>query len=75
VTRRTLDDAEVAAVVESEVAERLEAATDYERLGRVDEANRLRSEAALLDDLLRAATTGSEVAPTEGATAPSADPG
>jgi hypothetical protein len=54
VARRTLGDAEVRAVVEGEIAERLEAASTYAQLGRSDEADRLRAEAGLLEGLLRA---------------------
>ncbi|MBK1786388.1 GatB/YqeY domain-containing protein [Prauserella cavernicola] len=46
--RRTLTDADVRAIVEQEVTERLSSAEDYERLGRTDPAERLRAEAAVL---------------------------
>ena len=50
--RRELTDADVAAIVEAEIAERDAAATDYERAGRVDGAIHLRAEAAALRAVL-----------------------
>lgn len=48
VERRTLTDAEVEETVRAEVAERLVAARDYERLGHREHAERLRGEADVL---------------------------
>ena len=47
-TRRTLDDDEVLRIVRAEVADRLAAAAQYERLGQGDAAVRMRSGAELL---------------------------
>ena len=47
-TRRTLDDDEVRRIVRAEVADRLAAAAQYERLGQGDAAVRMRSGAELL---------------------------
>jgi hypothetical protein len=49
VTRRSLSDAEITAVVRSEIEERLEAACAYDALGRTADAARVRAEAAVLD--------------------------
>lgn len=46
--RRELTDAEVAAIVANEVADRITAAGEYARLGRDDQAARLRAEADVL---------------------------
>ncbi|QRP44589.1 GatB/YqeY domain-containing protein [Amycolatopsis sp. FDAARGOS 1241] len=46
--RRELTEADVRAIVESEVRERTSAADEYERLGRIDAADRLRAEADVL---------------------------
>lgn len=48
VERETLDDTEVAAIVRTEIADRLDAATDYAAAGHPDRAERLRAEAAAL---------------------------
>jgi uncharacterized protein YqeY len=47
VVRRELDGRAVEALLTEEVESRLAAAADYERLGRAEEAARLRDEAAL----------------------------
>jgi uncharacterized protein YqeY len=52
--RRTLSEEEVAAIVGTEVAERVEAADDYRRAGHPDRAARLTAEA----DVLRAHLAG-----------------
>jgi len=54
VPRRELTAEEEAAIVAGEAAERRAAATEYERLGRTEDAARLRSEADLLDTFLEA---------------------
>jgi uncharacterized protein len=46
--RRHLSEAEIAAIVLAEIAERRTAADQYDRLGRADQAERLRREAAIL---------------------------
>ena len=46
--RRELSDEDVAAVVAAEIAERGSAADEYDRLGQVAEAERLRAEARVL---------------------------
>ncbi|MBE1604250.1 GatB/YqeY domain-containing protein [Actinopolymorpha pittospori] len=51
--RRQLTDADVRAIIENEVRERTAAAAEYERLGRGDAAERLRSEAEVLSRHLR----------------------
>ena len=48
VPRRDLTDAEVAEILRAEVAERLAAAADYDRIGHPERAGRLRDEAAVL---------------------------
>jgi len=48
VARRELSDADMAAIVKAQVEERLQAADQYEQLGRLDAAHRLKREAALL---------------------------
>ena len=48
VARRELSDADMAAIVNAQVEERLQAADQYEQLGRWDAAHRLKREAALL---------------------------
>jgi len=50
--RRELSDEAVAAVVAAEIAERGAAADEYDRLGQVDEAGRLRAEAEVLSAYL-----------------------
>jgi uncharacterized protein YqeY len=52
VPRRALSDAEMTAIVRSQVEERLEAADQYENLGRQEQGTRLRHEAAILADYL-----------------------
>lgn len=54
VTPRDLTEADLHAIVESEVLERAVAAQEYERLGRDDLAQRLRSEAEVLGRYLPA---------------------
>jgi hypothetical protein len=46
--RRTQDDAEIARIVRAEITDRLTAADDYDRLGRAEQSERLRAEAAVL---------------------------
>lgn len=46
--RRALDDAEVEQIVRDEVAERFDAAAEYDRLGKLSEAARLRDGAEAL---------------------------
>jgi hypothetical protein len=53
--RRELSEGQIRALVQGEVADRESAAADYERLGRHDEATRLRAESAVLIALLRSA--------------------
>jgi uncharacterized protein YqeY len=48
VARRTLTPADTEALLHTEVDQRLTAATEYAALGRADEAERLRAEAAVL---------------------------
>lgn len=48
VPRAALDEAQALAIVAAEAQERRAAADEYERLGRADEAGRLRAEADLL---------------------------
>ncbi|MEU4801542.1 GatB/YqeY domain-containing protein [Actinosynnema sp. NPDC023587] len=50
--RRHLTEADLRSIVEEEVRERTAAATEYERLGRTEDAERLRAEAAVLDRYL-----------------------
>ena len=52
VARRTLTDAEMAAIVRAEVTDRQAAASAYERAGQRDHAERLRAEAATLSSHL-----------------------
>jgi uncharacterized protein YqeY len=52
VERRSLSDAQMAAIVRAEVAEREAAARAYERADRPDRAERLRAEAGVLSALL-----------------------
>jgi uncharacterized protein len=51
--RRELSGGQIRALVQGEVADRESAAADYERLGRPDQATRLRAESAVLIALLR----------------------
>lgn len=46
--RRTLSEADVAGIIEAEVAERRTAAAQYERAGHTDRAQRLLHEASIL---------------------------
>lgn len=55
VNRRELSPMELAAILRNEVDERLAAAAEYERLGRLEQAARLRSEAAALQPYLTGA--------------------
>ncbi|WP_221326256.1 GatB/YqeY domain-containing protein [Actinoplanes sp. L3-i22] len=50
--RREQDDAEIERIVRAEISERRTAATDYDALGRPDEATRLRAEAQALETLV-----------------------
>ncbi|HSR86714.1 MAG TPA: hypothetical protein VLM11_21265 [Streptosporangiaceae bacterium] len=50
--RRELTEADIAAMVAAEISDRRSAADDYERMGRADQAERLRREADVLADLL-----------------------
>ncbi|MBM7786113.1 GatB/YqeY domain-containing protein [Tenggerimyces flavus] len=50
--RRELTEDEVAAIVANEVSERTNAADEYVRLGRDDQAERLRAEAEVLNHYL-----------------------
>ncbi len=52
--RRELSDQDVLEIVRAEVSERTAVAVEYERLGRVDEASRLRAEANTLASILEA---------------------
>jgi uncharacterized protein YqeY len=52
VPRRELSDAEVTAIIQAEIDERLHAAAEYERLGQDGQARRLRSEGDVLRALL-----------------------
>jgi uncharacterized protein YqeY len=52
VPRRTLSDADVEDLVRGEVADRSTAAAAYVRAGETQRADRLRAEAAVLQDLL-----------------------
>jgi uncharacterized protein YqeY len=49
IARRELSDADIAALLERERAERLAAAEDYAALGKADEAARLRGEADMIE--------------------------
>jgi uncharacterized protein YqeY len=51
--RRLLTDADVAAIVSTEIADRRAAADDYDRLGRPDQTARLRAEADVLAAVLK----------------------
>ena|SRR5581483_11948666 len=53
VPRRLLSEVEVKAIVRGQVEERCEAAGLYEKLGREDQATRLRREAAVLTEYLQ----------------------
>jgi uncharacterized protein YqeY len=58
VERRRLSLADVNRIVAGEIAEREEAASQYERLGRVDEADALRSQISVLERFREAAAPG-----------------
>ena len=53
-TRRTLSASDLDSLLDVEIASRLSAALDYERLGRADEAERLRGEAEVVGCYLSA---------------------
>lgn len=50
--RRELTDDDMRSIIETELGERTAAATEYERLDRTDQAERLRAEAAILSRYL-----------------------
>lgn len=50
--RRQLSEADADAIVAAEISDRRSAADDYERMGRADQAERLRREADVLANLL-----------------------
>src|SRR4051812_16348784 len=52
VTRRTLPESDIAAIVTAEIAERSDAAETYDRAGRPERAEELRAETAVLTALL-----------------------
>jgi len=52
VPRRSLSNADVDAIVRTEISERLRAADDYDRAGRPEQAGRLRREAGVLAELV-----------------------
>jgi hypothetical protein len=52
VARRNLTETQVADIVRTEIADRRHAATGYERVGRDDNARKLRDEASVLADYL-----------------------
>jgi hypothetical protein len=52
VERRALTEDEIVRIVETEIADRAAAATDYENAGRTERADRLRAEAAVLSAIL-----------------------
>ncbi len=54
INRRVLSDADLIALLRSEVEERCQAADEYTKLGKVDQAERLRSEAEVLREYLPA---------------------
>lgn len=55
VARRVLSAQDVVDVVHAEVEDRAAAAAEYERLGRADEASRLRAEASALESFMETA--------------------
>ena len=57
VARRKLSTQDVIAVIRAEVLDRTRAAAEYERLGRSDEAGRLRAEATTLLSIFETALT------------------
>jgi Yqey-like protein len=56
VSRRELSEQDAVEIVRAEVTERTAAASEYERLGRAEQATRLRAEAAALLTFLETAT-------------------
>jgi uncharacterized protein len=50
--RRELTEADIAAIVTTEITDRHSAAAEYERLGRADQSERLRCKAEILANLL-----------------------
>jgi uncharacterized protein YqeY len=58
VARREMSGEDILAVVGAEVTERAAAATEYERLGRTDQALRLKAEAAVLQSFLDSTRRG-----------------
>ena len=58
VPRREMDEGQIIEIVRAEVTSREGAAEEYEGLGRVDEAARLRSECAVLLSLLPSQAAG-----------------
>jgi uncharacterized protein len=57
-SRRELDEGQITEIVRAEVTSREAAAAEYERLGRLDEAARLRAECGVLRRLLHAQAPG-----------------
>jgi uncharacterized protein YqeY len=55
VARRNLSGEDVVEVVRAEIGERAAAATQYERLGRTEQASRLKAEATVLESFLETA--------------------
>lgn len=55
VARRELSQQDVVQIVRAEIDERLAAAAEYHRLGRMDDARRLGAEAGVLESHLRGA--------------------
>ncbi len=56
--RRELDEGQIIEIVRAEVTSRQEAVEEYERLGRLDEAARLRAECGVLRGLLPTQAAG-----------------
>lgn len=56
VARSQLSTGDVVAIVQREIAERMAAAAEYERLGRADQATALRDQAAVLRRFLEGST-------------------
>jgi uncharacterized protein YqeY len=54
--RRELSTQDVVEIVRGEIRERTEAAAEYERLGRAEQANRLNAEASALQSFLETTT-------------------
>lgn len=55
VARRVLSGQDVVEIVHAEVEDRTAAASEYERLGRAEEASRLRAEASALESFMETA--------------------